>query len=180
MDKHDGKLCIDNGVPEVCVDVDKMLKSGTELLGKVRNLLQSNQPIPENGLEGVEEDNVERPMLPPEKILELHEIQDKWIELDNEIKGIRSLIKDLQAKQKELSEYLKSEMLKYQIPHLKSLQGDKIILKSLNRKGTYKKDYIYTKLQELLKDPEMAANLSEHLENGRPVSESLNLSRTKK
>jgi hypothetical protein len=162
-------------------DVNSMLSSGSELLTKVRNLLQSNIPIPINGLEGVEEENdANKPVLPEDKILELHQVQDKWLELDNEIKGIRSLIKDLQAKQRELSEYLKSEMLKYQIPHLKSLQGDKIILKSQNRKGTYKKDYIYTKLQEVLQDPEMAAKLSEHLENERPVSECINLSRTKK
>jgi hypothetical protein len=162
------------------VNVREMLDSGSQLLDKVRDLLHSDRPIPPEGLNGLEEPPMAPVPVPLEKLAELHEVEEKWIELDNEVKGLRSVIRELQLKKKELEDYLKAEMQRYQMFHLNSPAGEKIILKSMNRKGMYKKDYIFSKLQEILKNPELAADLSDHLENGRPVSESVNLCRTKK
>jgi len=175
---------------ENVVNVNEMLDAGSDVLSKVRSVLASNQTIPPDGLAGIEaaekmrheqEGKLPPPPVPPEKIAELHAVQDHWLELDNEIKGIRSLIRELQKKKKELEDYLKNEMQKYQIPHLTPPNGsEKIVLKTGNRKGNYKKDYIFAKLQEKLGDPEMAANLAEHLEKSRPINETVTITRSKK
>lgn len=116
--------------------------------------------------------------VPAPVLSDMHQSMGSWLELDDEIKEINKVLKILKQKQKDLTGNLLKEMKDHQVGYL--TEGTQQLKYNVTfPKQGYKKSYIQEKLAEYLKDPNLAGQLTDYLENSRPRNERVNLKRAK-
>ncbi len=109
----------------------------------------------------------------------------KWVELDDNVRILKSKIKEINEKIKEFNENKKI----YEEPiigYLNKVEEDSFLIKDgkisknvSKTKAPLKKEFIHKALVELVNDNNKAMVMTEHIINSRPVTEKINLKRMK-
>jgi hypothetical protein len=108
----------------------------------------------------------------------------KWVDLDDNVRQLKAKIKEINEKVKEIN----LEKANYEEPiitFLSQVHEDAVMLKDggklsknvSKQKAPLKKEVIHKALVELVKDPNKAMEMTDHIINSRPVSEKINLKR---
>jgi hypothetical protein len=107
----------------------------------------------------------------------------KWVEIDDNIRELKSKIKLINEKVKELN----NEKTLFEEPiinYLTQVEEEAIQLKDgklsknvSKQKGALNKEYIHKALVELTNDSNKAMIMTDHIINSRPVTEKINLKR---
>ncbi len=102
----------------------------------------------------------------------------KWVDIDDQIKFIRSKTKELNDMKKEFEDKI--------IKHLTTVEEDSILIKDgklsknvSKTKAPLKKETIEKSLTELIGDSVKASAMAEHIVNSRQTVERVSLRRTK-
>jgi hypothetical protein len=108
----------------------------------------------------------------------------KWVELDDNVRQLKAKIKEINEKVKEFNQ----EKTNYEEPiiiFLSQVHEDAVMLKDggklsknvSKQKAPLKKEVIHKALVELVKDPNKAMEMTDHIINSRPITEKINLKR---
>ena len=108
----------------------------------------------------------------------------KWVDLDDNVRQLKARIKEINEKVKEIN----LEKANYEEPiitFLSQVHEDAVMLKDggklsknvSKQKAPLKKEVIHKALVELVKDPNKAMEMTDHIINSRPVTEKINLKR---
>ena len=109
----------------------------------------------------------------------------KWIELYDNVRVIKSKIKELNEKIKEFNSEKQSfeqPIIGYltKVDESSFLIKDGKITKNVSKvKAPLKKEFIHKALVELVHDTNKATTMTDHIINSRPTVEKINLKRTK-
>ena len=105
-----------------------------------------------------------------------------WIEIDDKEKELKSQIKVLTTKKKELTDGILKEMEKNEIDNLQISTGGKLKYSVSQVAGPLKKEHILNVINEEVKDQEMAKELITKIYNKdeREVVTKVSLKRTNK
>ena len=102
----------------------------------------------------------------------------KWVEIDDNIRNIRSKVKELTSKKKQFEENI--------LNYLSQVDEESIVIKDgklsknvSKSKAPLKKETIYKSLVELIGDATKATSMTDHIINSRPEVQRTNLKRTK-
>ncbi len=102
----------------------------------------------------------------------------EWIKIDDNIKSIRSAVKELTTEKKEYEEKILSYLTEVEEESVAIKDG--ILSKNVSKtKAPLKKETIYNSLVELVGDANKATTMTEHIINSRPDVQRTNLKRTK-
>ena len=102
----------------------------------------------------------------------------KWLEIDDQIREIRSKTKELNTEKKQHEEYILSFL--EQVGEKELAVSDGKLRRNVSKtKKPLSKDTIQKALTELVKDKDKANTMTEHITNSRPTVERINLKRTK-
>ena len=102
----------------------------------------------------------------------------KWLEIDDEIRSIRSKTKDLTKEKKQYEESILSFLENVGEKELNVKDG-KLRRNVSKTKAPLNKASIQKALTEIVKDKSKADSMTDHIINSRPVVERVNLKRTK-
>ena len=102
----------------------------------------------------------------------------KWVEIDDNIRNIRSRVKELTSEKKQFEENI--------LNYLSQVDEESIVIKDgklsknvTKSKAPLKKETIYQSLVQLVGDPIKATSMTDHIINSRPDVQRVNLKRTK-
>lgn len=101
-----------------------------------------------------------------------------WVKLDNQLREIRSKSKEITTEKKDLEEWI----LQYldEIGEKSISIGDGNLRKNVSKtKAPLKKENIYATIKDLTKDENKANLITKQIFENRPMSERVNLKRTK-
>ena len=102
----------------------------------------------------------------------------KWLEIDDEIRSIRSKTKDLTKEKKQYEESILSFLENVGEKELNVKDG-KLRRNVSKTKAPLNKASIQKALTEIVKDKSKADSMTDHIINSRPIVERVNLKRTK-
>jgi hypothetical protein len=107
----------------------------------------------------------------------------KWVELDDNIRILKSKIKEINEKVKELN----NEKILFEEPIINyltkvdesavQLKDSKLSKNVSKQKAPLKKEVIHKALIELVNDSNKAMAMTDHIINSRPITEKINLKR---
>lgn len=101
-----------------------------------------------------------------------------WVKLDNQLREIRAKSKEITTEKKDLEEWI----LQYldEIGEKSISIGDGNLRKNVSKtKAPLKKENIYATIKDLTKDENKANMITKQIFENRPMSERVNLKRTK-
>jgi len=102
----------------------------------------------------------------------------KWLEIDDEIRKIRSKTKELINDKKQYEEFILSFLENVGEKEL-AVNDGKLRRNVSKTKAPLNKASIQKALTEVVKDKTKAATMTDHIINSRPMVERINLKRTK-
>ena len=102
----------------------------------------------------------------------------KWLEIDDEIRKIRSKTKELINDKKQYEEFILSFLENVGEKEL-AVNDGKLRRNISKTKAPLNKASIQKALTEVVKDKTKAATMTDHIINSRPMVERINLKRTK-
>jgi len=102
----------------------------------------------------------------------------KWLEIDDEIRGIRSKTKELATEKKQYEEFILSFLEEVGEKEL-AVNDGKLRRNVSKTKAPLNKASIQKALTDIVKDKTKATTMTDHIINSRPMVERINLKRTK-
>lgn len=101
-----------------------------------------------------------------------------WVKLDNQIRELRAKSKEITAEKKELEEWILNYLDK--IGEKTISIGDGNLRRNVSKtKAPIKKENIYATIKDLTKDENKASLITQQIFENRPMTERINLKRTK-
>lgn len=101
-----------------------------------------------------------------------------WVKLDDKIRELRAQTKEITQDKKELEEWILDYLDK--IGEKSISIGDGNLRRNISKtKAPLKKENIYTTIKDLTKDENKASLITQQIFENRPLTERINLKRTK-
>ena len=101
-----------------------------------------------------------------------------WVKLDNQIRELRAKSKEITAEKKELEEWILNYLDK--IGEKTISIGDGNLRRNVSKtKAPIKKENIFSTIKDLTKDENKASLITQQIFENRPMTERINLKRTK-
>lgn len=132
------------------------------------NNSNNNESSKDENEENVEEEITE----------EFVEVVKNWVKIDDEIRTKTSEIKDLKDEKKEYELFILEFMQKNHENVINISDGKLRVNKSTSKAGL-KQESIQSSLFDLTRDPNKALQMTKYILDNRPVTERVNLKRTK-
>ena len=125
-----------------------------------------------------ESENEEEGVIPKDITEEFKEVVVNWVKIDDDIRSLNQKIKDLKDEKKEFEVFILEYMNTINESTINISDG-KLRLNRSKTKAPLKEENIQSALLDITKDSNKALELTKYIFQSRPLTERVNLKRTK-
>ena len=125
-----------------------------------------------------ESENEEEGVIPKYITEEFKEVVVNWVKIDDDIRSLNQKIKDLKDEKKEFEVFI-LEYMNTINENVINISDGKLRLNRSKTKAPLKEENIQSALLDITKDSNKALELTKYIFQSRPLTERVNLKRTK-
>lgn len=125
-----------------------------------------------------ESENEEEGVIPKDITEEFKEVVVNWVKIDDDIRSLNQKIKDLKDEKKEFEVFI-LEYMNTINENVINISDGKLRLNRSKTKAPLKEENIQSALLDITKDSNKALELTKYIFQSRPLTERVNLKRTK-
>ena len=123
-------------------------------------------------------ENEEEGVIPKDITEEFKEVVVNWVKIDDDIRSLNQKIKDLKDEKKEFEVFI-LEYMNTINENVINISDGKLRLNRSKTKAPLKEENIQSALLDITKDSNKALELTKYIFQSRPLTERVNLKRTK-